>query len=369
MQMQMPNSERQRYLPTKAFAENSIITNDIPRDSIYKSITVRLSGSVVTTFASGTPVADAFSTLDNLVPRIDITVDGSRTVKSQRPFICQIHQMLVTTILAERKSSAAAAAATGNYVTADGGFVYGTTGQVTTVAESCTLTFENWYANSKEQRDSTLLNLKGASSAEIRLTCAAFAKLLGFANTAPVVYTASTFTFEFVTREAMDIPGNVLFGDYKQTTKSSFITSESVDFPIEVLRGNHLQGIMFLARDGAAGSTTTASGKLASNLLLLKIQLMRNGQEVIKSTTFANLQTETRMAFGVSAPFASNVSRLDGVAYMNLLQYGDLRSALDARPPLTDNLQLLLNTNTAANVSYTNSCEVTTEVSELVWPR
>lgn len=41
----------------------SVFTRELPRDTVLKYLQLRLSGSLVTTFASGTPVADAQSTL------------------------------------------------------------------------------------------------------------------------------------------------------------------------------------------------------------------------------------------------------------------------------------------------------------------
>lgn len=181
-----PTSERQRKLQALTFQESQILSRDLPRDTVLKSIQLRLSGSVVTTFASGTPVADAQAAFDNIIPRVDVVVDGSRTVKSVRPHLMRIQQLFATSILGERRSSGAAAAATDNYPTVDAGFTYGTTGQITTCAESIILSFEMVYCEIGMGRESTWLNLKGTSSAELRLTCAAFSKLLGFGNTAPV---------------------------------------------------------------------------------------------------------------------------------------------------------------------------------------
>src|SRR6185437_11873523 len=126
-----PSSERQRQLQQIAFAPSTVLTRDLPRDTVLKGIAFRLSGNVTTTYGSGTPVADANSTFDNLVARIDITVNGNRTVKSVRPIMLARQQLFYTKILGERKSSAGASAATQNLPTTDGGFVFGTTGQVT----------------------------------------------------------------------------------------------------------------------------------------------------------------------------------------------------------------------------------------------
>jgi len=367
-QVQMvPSSERQRKLQQLTFTESSILSRDLPRDTVLKHLQFRLSGSVVTTFGSGTPVADAFAAFDNIIPRIDIIVNGSRTVKSVRPHLMRIQQLFSTLVLAERASSAAAAAATDNYPTVDAGFTYGTTTQVSTVRESILVSFEDVYA--RIGKESTWLNLKGVASAEAKLTTAAFSSLLGFGNTAPVVYSASTIVIDILTIEAQDIPPEMRFMDWKQTTKELTFSAQVTDFAIDINRGNRLQGLMLLTRTGAAGTTTTATGKLASNLVVTDLSLVVNGQNIIKKTDFKALNAENRSRFGVQAPYASNVSILDGIAYLDLLSddaRGDLNTALDVRPPLVDNVQLFVSTNTASNVSYTNPVSVTIMSEELV---
>lgn len=363
----MPATERQRTLQSLTFSENQILSRDLPRDTILKSLALRLSGAVQTTFASGTPVADAQSTFDNIIPRIDVVVDGSRVVKSVRPHLMNMQALLTAGFRPERKSSAAAAAATGNNPLTDAGFTYGTTTQYTTVAETCVVSFEHAYA--KYGRESTWLNLKGRSSAELKLTCAAFSKLLGYGNTAPVTYGNSTLAVEIFTKEAQDVPAEVVFSDWKQTTKEVQLSAESSDYAIDINRGNKLAGIMLFTKDGAAGSTTTATGKVASNLVLSKIQLLLNGQTAIKTTNFLALQSENRAEFGINNPLASSVSQFDGVAYLNLLQRGDLDTALDVRPPFVDNVQLVVSSRPSGDVSYTNPVSITLMTEEVVAPR
>lgn len=362
-------SERQRKLQQLSFAENTILTRDLPRDTVLKHLQCRLSGSVVTTFGSGTPVADAFACFDNIIPRIDVIVNGSRTVKNVRPHLMHMQQLLSSLVQAERAASAAVAAATDNYPLADAGFPYGSTGDITTVRETVLVSFENVYA--RIGKDQTWLNLKGVASAEVRLTCGAFSSLLGFGNTAPVVYTSSTLKVDLITIEAQDVPANIRFMDWKQTTKEITFSAQTADFAIDINRGNKLQGLMLFTRNGAAGTATTASGKIASNLVVTDLALIVNGQNIIKKTDFKALNAENRARFGVQAPYASSTSRLEGIAYLDLLSddgRGDLETALDVRPPRVDNVQLFVSTNTASNTSYTNPVSVTVMTEELVQP-
>ncbi len=363
-----PQSERSRTLQQVAFVASSIISRDLPRDTVLKSLTFRMSGSVVTTFASGTPVADTFSTFDALCPRIDVIVNGSRTVKSVRPHMLKMQQLFTTNILAERRSSAGASASI--YPTTDGGFVYGTTAQISSVSESIVLSFEMVYADPGLGRESTWLNLKGVSSAEVRITTNAFSALLGFANTAPVVYSSNLIVIDIVTKEAQDVPPQILFSDWKQTVRQITYSAQQSGAVVDINRGNALTGIMFMCQDGAAGSTTTASGKLLNNTALTSIQLLLNGQSSIKKVPgLAYLNAQNRSEYGVQAPMASGVSILDGVGHMNMLARKDLGTALPVRPPNVDNVQLVLDTDNSTNVSYTNPITVTIMTEELVEPR
>ena len=365
-----PQAERQRALQSVTFSPSQVLSRDLPRDTVLKSLQIRLSGSIVTTYASGTPVSDSLSIADNLIPRIDVVINGSRTVKSVRPICLRVQQLFASQILGERRSSAAATAAAGNFPTVDGGFTYGTTGQITTVAETIFLPFEQVYCELGIGREDTWLNLKGVASAEVRFTTAAYSALLGFGNTAPVVYSSSTLTIDILTREAQDVPPQILFSDWKQTTKEITFSAQTSDYAIDINRGNKLSGLMLFARDGAAGSTTTASGKLPSNLAITKINLKVNGQTDIKvAGSMASLQAENRAYFGINAPMASNVSILDGFAYLPLLSRKDIHTALDCRPPLVDNVQLFVNTADSTTVSYTNPVSLTIMTEEIVEPR
>lgn len=366
--VQYPQAERQRHLPQLTFAENATLSAPLPKDTVLKALQLRLNGGVTTTFGSGTPVADAYSTFDNLIPRIDVVIGGGRVVKSVRPVFLRMQQLFTTGNLGERKASAGAALATGGMPTVDGGFVYGTTGQITTVAETLYLPFEMIYADPGMGRERTWLNLKGVSSAELRLTCAAGASLLGFGNTAPVAYSAYTMTVDISTIEAQDPMATLKFSDWKQTVKQQPFAAQTTYFPIDINKGNSLTGLFFFARDGAAGSATTATGKLASNLLVTNIALKLNGQTEIKNTTWPLIQAENRNIYGLNVPLASNVSIVDGFARMDFLRSRDLSTALDVKQPTVDSVQLFIDTNTSANVSYTNPATLDIMTEEIVLP-
>ncbi len=368
-QNRAPSAERQRKLQQVAFSPSAVLSRDLPRDTVLRGISFRLSGNIVTTFASGTPVADSAGGFDNLVPRIDIVINGSRTVKSVRPIFLAMQQLFYSKILGERKSSAGATAAVQSLPTVDAGWTYGTTGQITSYAETIWMPFEMIWCDQGAGREATWLNLKGVASAEIRFTTAAYAALLGFANTAPVVWSLNNLVIDITLQEQADVPPQLQFSDWKQTTKQILFSGQSTDYPIDINRGNSLSGLWFYAQDGAAGSTTTATGKLPSNMLIQKITLVQNGQTSLKQTTFQELQAENRARQGFSAPYASNVSRVDGVAFLNLLARMDITTALDCRPPNVDSVQLVVNTSNSTDVSFTNSPSLTIMTDEIVLPR
>lgn len=361
-------SERQRKLQQLTFVPSSLLSRDLPKDTVLKHLLLRLSGSITTTFGSGTPVADEFGAFDDLVYRIDIRVNG-RTIKNVKPYLMHMQQLLTTLVQGERCASAAASAATDNYPTVDVTAVpYGTTGQVTTCREAVMVSFENVYARSGKEK--TWLRTKGASQAEVVLNTSAYSSLLGFGNTAPVVYSASTFAVDLYTIEQ---PGTETDGvqlwDWRQTTQQVTFTAQVTNSPITINKGNFLQAIMMLTRDGAAGSSTTASGKLRSNLAVTNFALWVGGDTIVKAGDFKHLQAENRIRFGVNAPFASNISRMDGCAYLDLLSddgRGDLNTAVDVRPGVADSVFLYVDTNTSANVSYTNPISIELMTEEIV---
>lgn len=360
-------SERQRILQQLPFVASSTISRDLPRDTILKYLVLTLSGSIQTTFASGTPVADVDGVFDNLVSEINVVIGGSRVVKNIRPAMLNFQQLLATKIPNVKKSSAAATALNiGQAPTADAAFVYGTSPQYTTVRESLLMPFENILAVSG--RESTWLNLKGVASAEIRFSTKSFSSLLGYGNTAPVTYGNSTLVIDIQTIEAQDVDAGVYFSDFKQTQRKIPLSASMSGYLIDINRGNYLQGIMLFVKDGAAGTTTTATGNLASDSMIQNIGLKLNGNIDVKVTTFNQLQDENRSKFGIYAPQASNTSKLQGFAYLDLLRNGDLNTALDVRPPAVDNVQLSISTSSFDSYATANLASATIVTNEIVMP-
>lgn len=355
------SSERQRKLGDLAWVSGAVVTRDLPRDTILKRLQIRFSGVTTTTFGSA-PTLSEVSTIDNLISRFDVVVNGGRTIKSVRPHLLHMEQLLATQIQGERKGSGAAAAAYANNPLTDGGFAVGTTGQISTVAETVQISFEMWLANKGKQ--STYLNLKGASSAELRVSCGTTA---GLEKTSVITFTATVFTMELTTIEAQDLPGNLIFSDWKQTTKSVLYSAQQTEATIDINRGNWLAGIkLFLEQDPAGADATAANRRKPQNNGITDIKLMLNGSRVIKQTTFFSLQAENRVRFGLSAPLASSQTRMDGFAYLDVLDDRSLDTALDCRPPDVDNLQLIISTRASDATSNIYPLQITVETGEIV---
>lgn len=361
-------AERQRTLQPIDFAPATVLSRELPRDTCLKALQFTLTGALTTTYASGTPLSDAQSSFDNLVENITITVDGSRIVKSVRPHLMAVQQVFTSKVYPDRRASAGASQAV--FPTVEGGFIYGTTGQITTVYETLLLSFENVYASEGKGREGTWLNLKGTSSAEIRVATKGYASLLCFGNTAPVVYSAGNLRIEIQTIEQQEVDSKEVFADLKQTTKQIQLAGQTNGLLVEINKGNFLQGVMLFCQDGAAGAAGAASGNLATNLLLKDIKLKVNGQQDIKATNFLALQSENRNRFGIVSPVGANVSRLDGVAYLDMLKDDNASTALDCRAPLVDALHLELSSRGGSEFSYNSAkpATVTIMTNEIVLP-
>lgn len=355
------DSESTRRVASQSFAPSSVMSFRLPEDTTLRALQIRVSGSIVTTFASGTPVADDFGPLDNLISSIQIRVGGSDSIKTITPRMAAFHQLLAQKQRGERKASAGAAAATADDVTADvSAFVYGTTTQITSLAESLTIFFECPLVDYGQER--TWLNLRGIVGSDLILTTKAYSALLGFGNTAPVVYSDSTLQINVRLIEARTVEQGRRFDTWKETYQIEPFTATASSRVIEINKGQKIIGLSFLARDGASGTTTTASGLLASDKLIDQMKLMLNGSFYPRNETWQELQADNRARYGLNAPYVSNKSILQGYAYMDLTQYKVLKTALDARN--LDNVQLEVSTKSAA--TYTSVASLLVHQHELV---
>lgn len=353
-------AEKQRKLQPVVLTGSGVLSRDIPKDTVIKRIQLRLKGSITTTFASGTPVSRADGIFNSLINSVQVVINGGRFVKNVIPHLTRMQQFFNTGIMAERGSSAGSSEV---YIpTVSSGFTFGTTGQVTTVAESISIPFEFIWAKLESERALTWLDTRAVSSAEIRFVQNPFTSLQSQANTAPVVYSASTLQIDITLVEAVGVPTGTAFMDFRQTTKDLQFTAQVAQSQVEINRSNSLAGLWFYAKDGAAGSSTTATDRLASNSLVTNLSLKVNGSVDLKSTDFVNLQSENRARYGINAPYASNVSAIDGVAHMNFIN-NSIGDAINTKG--VDSLYLFVDTNSTTYTSYTNPAILTIQTDEI----
>jgi hypothetical protein len=355
--------EKTRKLQSVSLTGSGVVTRDLPKDTYIKGINLQLRGSITTTYGSGTPVSRVDGILNSLVSNISVVINGGRTVKSVTPHLTRMQNLFNAGLQSARGSSAAG---TESYLpTTDGTFVFGTTGQLTTVNEAGYIPFEFIWSKKEEERALTWLKTKGTTSAEIRFNQNAYTSLQSAANTAPVAYSASTLRIDISIVEAVPTDAELAYVakyDFRQTTKQVPFTAQSTGTQIEINRNASLAGIWLSCNDGAAGSTTTATDRLPSNNLVTDINLKANGTYDAFLSTFLELQQVNRQQYGINAAYASNVTPVDGVAHMNFIK-NSISDAFNTKG--LDSLYLYLSTNSASFVSYTNPAMVTIQTDEI----
>ncbi len=354
--------EKQRKLQALVLTGSGPLSRDIPKDTVLKRIMLRLNGAIQTTYASGTPVARADSIFHSLINSIQVVANGGRFIKNVQPHLMRMQSLLNTGIQGERGSSAAASASA-LIPTTDSGFVFGTTTQYTTVKETISIPFEFIWSKLEAERMLTWFDTRDLSSCELRLIQNPYTSLQSAANTAPVTYGNSTLQVDITLVEAVGVPKGQKFFDYRQTTKDIPFTAQATNTQIEINRGNALAGLLFYAKDGAAGSATTATDRLASNELVTDVSLKLNGNIDLKATTFRDLQSENKNRYGVYAPFSSNASQLDGIAHMNFI-VNSIGDAVNTKKGV-DSLYLYASTASGSVVSYTNTAFLTIQTDEI----
>lgn len=308
-----------RRIQDTTFSPSTVLTLPLPKDGIYRALNLEFHGSIVTTFSSGSPAAPAESTIDSLVTLITVTVNG-RLVKSVRPHMLHLHEILAWGQEGRRTASAAASAVTGDLPTTDGGFVWGTTTQTSTVRETLRIPFEMELARIGKEK--TWLNLNGVSTAEVKFTTAAYSGL--DTTGATVVYTASTFLFEAYMEEVIGFTPNTPFFDYQQVLGTDAVAAQQNNRNYDLTTGQLLAGLLIYVKNGASPS-------VAADLGLTRMSVI-TGNKTIKLVDFTAEQDKMRQTYRCNSARASGKSRLDGVCYISLLTNDrDLNTAFDAR--------------------------------------
>lgn len=357
-------STRTRVMKKK-FEENQNITFDLPLDTILVGLLIRLVGSVRTTFSAGTPFGRPEGAMESLINRIDVQINGQRTIKSVTPHLLHMQQFFAAANAGERFASAGAVAATDNYPTTEGPFVFGTTGQTTTIREAVYLPFEHIFCEPGMGREETYLNLKRANSAELRLQALSLLNLNAATGVTGLAIDQSNLQIEVTLIERQDIPATYVFKDWKQTFRRIPISGQLGELALDIPSGPDLSGLVLYTQNGN-NATGSIPQNAPSSSVLGDLELRKNGQETIQRINFKTLQTRNRSDYGIISPTSAGVNRLDGVAHLNLLSRRDLATAfINSKQFGVDNLQLVIESQAGSVVDYTRPAILTLMTEEI----
>lgn len=356
--------ETRRRLAPVSFTASQLQTRDIPRDTVIKRMHLKLEGAFIPTYGSGSPTYSPSGMFERLCGRIDVVIDGQRTVKSISPAMQRGMNSIYFGNPPRRAYANPGATLTTNLGATEwvsGTVAYPSSTEYTIIEESICVHFEMPWAYDMG-REATYLNVKSVSSADIRFNFGAFENLQTDGVGATVTYGTSTLAVVPTLVEARQIPSNQQFYDFKETVKRETITAEVRDKLIDLPRGNGLAGVMIQVKNGASSLALSDRG-------LRDIQLLVNGQQVLQRTTFHDLQDDNQLRFGCNDPRASSLHSLQGQAYMNLLLNGDIRTALNTSIGAgVDNVSLAVTSAPSSGIdaaTYTNGMEVSVLSQEI----
>lgn len=320
--------EQSRKLTTKQWLSGQPVTVDLPISTIIKKIQIDLYGSVQATYSSGSPVAYPTNIMDILLPNISVVVDGSRTVKSIRPYMTKLFNFITSKINPIRRATTGSAAyALPKAVTVDAAFIFPTSTQYATFIESMIINFE-CPSELALNGQATYLNIFGKASAEIRFQCGDFANMEG--SGVSVTY-ANINVYIDTTIVTVDLDPNTKFLDLRETVRKATYTSQVNNSLEDLPKGNKLVALGLLFESNMSNTGSVEAYHALNNIAGGDLKVIVNGTRIEKASDFLRLQNETRSRFGVNSSFASNVSPLDGYCMINFLENRDLASALDLR--------------------------------------
>jgi hypothetical protein len=361
------NTEFGRPLPSVVWAPNQPASVRLPTDCALKRLNIRLSGSFKVTYASGSPVFDVYGVFNQLVPTVQVVLDGKDVIKSLSPFQCQQLSYMLMGQVPEQRYSTSASAFTTKIAGTDGRpGAYPATTQYVLDNEQISLFFEDLWAYSYGA-DVTVLNLRRTTNPELRFQFASYGAMQDpNSSSVSVTYAADqALTIDVTTVEAQDIDVNAVFPIFKEYALSKSYNSQQTGSAIDLNTGNALQGIMFIVRDGD-------TVKSLSNKALTRVQLRLNGTRVIRDTSFLQLRAENQARRAIAAPTSSGISRLDGTAYMQCMKNGDIRNTIDlSREAGVYQAQVLVDTAPSSGTdaaTYTNNVDINLVVQELIIP-
>lgn len=366
------NAEARRTLSTPTYSATAPSTVDIPRDTVLKRILMKLTMTVTATYSSGSPLFDQKGFFEKICANVEINVNGQRIIKSVRPHIARINNILLGASAPRRAYGFSASAPTisrGSYEWFAGTLAYPATTQYIQAQEAFELSFENpWgYGGSRHM---TELDIRDVASAVCKFYWQNSSNLINDGNAATVTYTnvAVTVTPQIIENRARPRPqnGQVLF-DYVETSFSRTYTGQARSNQIDLQTGNFLLGVGILCINGDAVYT------LQENLLT-NMALYINGATAIQGpVSHQDLQDENVVRFGCDDPigYAANLASiatdadkhpLRGFGHMSLIRNGDWKTAINtSRQAGVDSVKLQFDTPSSSGTdpgTYTNAMQV-----------
>ncbi len=358
--------EARRRLSPVSFSNSQLRTLDLPRDTVVKRAEIYLNGVFTTGYSSGSPVFSERGIFQRICPRIDVVIDGQRTVKSIDPYMQRYMNNIYSGNYPIRRYDQPGASVTSLLGDTDwvaGTVAYPTDTQYQVIEEALTIHFECPLSYAYDQRFATLLNIKDVSSAEMRFTMADISNVQSNSTSATVTYAAVDLSFAVTLIENRAIPRDAQFFDFKETVKRVSYTAEVRESLVDLNRGNGLAGLALMAIDGDTGRTLR-------DRAIRDLGLIVNGQQIIQRTTFNELQKSNASRFGLNDTMISAGQHpARGMAFMNLINGGRIDSALNTSIGAgVDQVQLQVSTGSTAApdaVTYTNSLELSVLQQEI----
>ena len=364
--LQMGNiiqAESRRRLAPVPFSSGQLATLDLPRDTVIKRMEVSLGGSFIATYDSGTPLFQD-DWMSKLCNRFDVIIDGQRTVKSIDWEIQRYLNNVYSGNYPRRRYGTAASLTTlqGTTDWASGTIAYPTSTQYFWIDQSNTVHFEMPLSYAYDQRMATLLNIKDVSSANARFSFSDISALNQYGNAATPTYSAVNLNFVCTLIENRAVPREQQFFDFKETVKRVSYSAQVSGSQIELNRGNALAGVSMMVKNGNANKTL-------SDTALTDVALLVNGQQIIQSTKFEELQDSNSSRYGMNDPISSTSHVSQGHAFMNLIQSGRIDSSLNTTLGMgVDQVVLQVSTASSSGVdaaTYTNGVEVSLHQMEI----
>jgi hypothetical protein len=328
----------------------------LPYDIIaLEKLECTLRGYLVATFGSGTPVAKYGSPMASLISTINIS-RGSDNFKSASPEMLLFENFLLNRTPNVIRATAGASA-TDDPQTDVTTVPYGTTGQYQNIRENLTIHFCYPHTTKDNERFATAFRTTNVSSANMEIVQNPYLNLRADANTAPVVYSGDVLNFdvsivEYIGSDAEKMP--CIF-DYRQEEQTANYTAQTKDIQ-RIPRLGLLSSIMICSRDGAVGSSTTATDKVLNDNVLTYVKLIKN-QQILVDSNFKDLKAMQKSLFQYQAAKVASVARDDGFSGIYFTRNG-FKDLVDISQESASVCNLVVDTNSASNVTYTNGCFV-----------